>query len=142
MQNWVIKKDTADANVVAAAICNVIAILIFYFMVSAMMDYSQVLSRKSEVFSICDRYLEQMMSTGYLTSESMDSLEENLANLGAEDIGFDGTTLTLGKYGDRIKLQVSFTLREKKHAVTNLFSGVANESQVKTSYSREAVSYH
>ncbi len=142
MQNWVTKKDTADANVIAAAICNIIAILVFYFMVTAMMDYSQTLSRKSEVFSICDKHLEQMMSTGYLTEDSKTLLEDALVKLGAKDVCFDGTTLLLGDYGDRIQLKVSFTLGVKEHAITNILTSIVGDERVGITYTREAVSYH
>lgn len=141
MRNWVIRKDRGEANVVAAAICNVITILVFYCMVSVMMDYTQVLERKNNLFTVCDRYLEQMMSTGYLSESGKDALTDALTQLGATDICFDDTTLLPGEYGDRITLSVSFEVEVKVHAITDFFSMEIQDKKVSTKYVREAVSY-
>lgn len=77
------------------------------------MDNVQLIQQKAAVSQLARKYILEMETVGYLTSQSKRVLTEELQQLGVADIDYEGTTDTAVGYGEPITLILQGKLEGK-----------------------------
>lgn len=96
-------KKKASSQFMALLICVLILCIVLYYSVNITGQMNAAI-KKSRI----ERdYMLAMESKGYLTAELKTTLEQELIDMGVDDISFDGTTLTEVGYGQPIYLCVT-----------------------------------
>ena len=136
------KKSSADSSV-SIMIVTLLAIIVFMAMMLLQLSASKAISVKNDIVHVCDAYLEQMMSDGYLTDEKMESLEEELKALGCYNINFDGTDIdeSVG-YSNKVNLKVTYSLNLDLLAFSSLTESGISITTVTDVYERYTTCYN
>lgn len=136
------KKEDGGATVVAAMLMNVIGIIVFYLIVTLMIDNTKIMDLRNEIYAINDSYLELMMSEGYLTGDDQKNLTAQLQALGVSELDYTGTTLSPVEYGETISLKIAYKITVQTHFITSVFSTDIQENKISAGYFRQATSFH
>lgn len=135
------KKMKGEATVIAAFIANILGIIVFYLIVVMMIDYTKIVDTKNNICSVGDTYLQLMMAEGYLTEEDRADMLDELSRYGVTSVDFSGTTLSQVGYGERVALEMTYTVDLEIHNITSLFSTDVENKSVTSTYSRQATTF-
>ncbi len=101
------KKDQASIMHLMSA---VLACMAVGLMAVFLTGWMQALNQKEAMDTVSRKYLLYMETQGYCTEEAKRLLEEELGNLGCENLDFTGTTVAPVGYGQEIRLCIRGTV--------------------------------
>ncbi len=112
------KKDKGNLIRIFPAIFTVAAVAVMIVFYTGWMAN---VSRKDEVKQVARSYILSMETEGYLSSAMENSLMNDLASKGLENIDLAGTTRTEVSYGNAVFLCIKGDLRVNTYTTTGLF---------------------
>ena len=99
------KKDRGDTF--NSIIPNLICIIVVMVLIALFTSWLSNIDKRQNINQICRKYMLQMETTGYLTSDMEDSLINELTNAGLRNIEIDSkTSKSKVEYGNDIDLVV------------------------------------
>ena len=81
------------------------------------------------------------MTEGCLTQEDRQALKDNLAQFGVERLDLTGTTMSQVDYGQRVHLEMKYSVDVTTHGITSLFTPEVHSKTLTGTYSRTATSF-
>lgn len=111
------KENGSSLDSIVIPLLSLVAIAAIVLVVITSMKDSNVSFKVKE---ISRNYLLQIETKGYLDSENEANLVEELKKVGVYDIDLAGTTMTRGKYGDNVYLNISGKYEIKSYKMDGL----------------------
>ena len=118
------KRSGNVADVLTVGIC----VITMTIIMMAYMGSVQMLDRKAQIDQVARKYILRMETVGYLTANDKLQLSQELQQLGAYELDFDGTTSARVDYGTPITLVIQGKINGTTMETGNgLFGSVASQ---------------
>ena len=108
-----------------------ILILAMTILMTAYLGSMQLMAKKSEVSQLSRKYILRMETVGCLTESDRISLEQELHDMGVEQVDLNGTTMNEAGYGSPVFLVIRGVFRGQETAVDK---GILNASLKRREY--------
>lgn len=123
---------------------SLLVILSFTILAFSFLNAMNAISRKENVKEVSRKYILEMETTGYLTTESSARLLQELSEIGLTDIDLSGTTLSDAGYGNEIHLYIKgkMPVVELDTGGGDLFASVFRDTQQMISIHKMSTAKH
>ena len=123
---------------------SLLVILSFTILAFSFLNTMNAISRKENVKEVSRKYILEMETTGYLTTESSARLLQELSEIGLTDIDLSGTTLSDAGYGNEIHLYIKgkMPVVELDAGGGDLFASVFRDTQQMISIHKMSTAKH
>lgn len=123
---------------------SLLVILSFTILAFSFLNAMNAISRKENVKEVSRKYILDMETKGYLTTESSAKLLQELSEIGLTDIDLSGTTLSDAGYGNEIHLYIKgkMPVVELDAGGGDLFASVFRDTQQMISIHKMSTAKH
>lgn len=108
---WKRKVIAAQKGNVGDLLITGICVLAMTVVMLAYLDNVELLHQKDEMGQLARKYILKMETTGFLSTEDMLLLTQELEEVGVTEVQYGGTTVNAVPYGEEITLQIQGKLR-------------------------------